>query len=52
MYSFVSEKPLRLFIPLIFSGGIWAFLHCHPVFIQRLFTNLSLIETEISNDLF
>jgi len=24
MYCLVSEKPLRLFIPLIFSGGIWS----------------------------
>ncbi|MCP4372616.1 MAG: hypothetical protein GY797_31585 [Deltaproteobacteria bacterium] len=24
MYCLVPEKPLRLFIPLLFSGGIWA----------------------------
>jgi len=24
MYCLVPEKPLRLFIPLIFSGGIWS----------------------------
>jgi len=24
MYCLASEKPLRLFIPLIFSGGIWS----------------------------
>jgi hypothetical protein len=24
MYCLVSEKSLRLFIPLIFSGGIWS----------------------------
>jgi hypothetical protein len=30
MYCLVSEKPLRLFIPLIFSGGIWNFLLSTP----------------------
>jgi len=30
MYCLVSEKPLRLFIPLIFSGGIWDFLLSTP----------------------
>ncbi len=30
MYSLVPEKPLRLFIPLIFSGGIWNFLLSTP----------------------
>jgi len=24
MYGLVSKKPLHLFIPLIFSGGIWS----------------------------
>jgi len=24
MYCLVPEKPARLFIPLIFSGGIWS----------------------------
>jgi len=37
MYCLVPEKPLRLFIPLIFSGGIWNFLLSHPALIQRLF---------------
>ena len=30
MYCPVSEKPLRLFIPLIFSGGCWNFLLSIP----------------------
>jgi len=30
MYCLVSEKSLRLFIPLIFSGGIWNFLLSTP----------------------
>jgi len=30
LYCLVSEKPLRLFIPLIFSGGIWNFLLSTP----------------------
>jgi hypothetical protein len=31
MYCLIPEKPLRLFIPLIFSGGIWNFLLSTPV---------------------
>jgi glycerophosphoryl diester phosphodiesterase len=30
MYCLVPEKPLRLFIPLFFSGGIWNFLLSTP----------------------
>jgi len=30
MYCLVPEKPLRLFIPLIFNGGIWNFLLSTP----------------------
>jgi hypothetical protein len=36
-----KSHPLRLFIPLIFSGGIWAFFLSHPALVQRRFTNSS-----------
>jgi hypothetical protein len=42
MYCLVPEKPLRLFIPLIFSGGIWNFLLSHLALIQILFTKASI----------
>jgi len=43
MYAIVSEKPLRLFIPLVFSGGIWNFTLRYPAIIQRLFTSSSTL---------
>ena len=35
LYCLVPEKPLRLFIPLIFSGGIWNFLLSHRFYLLR-----------------
>jgi len=43
MYAIISEKPLRLFIPLIFSGGIWNFILSHLKRTPILFTKASTL---------
>ncbi|MDX2441821.1 MAG: hypothetical protein QNK40_14900, partial [Desulfobacterales bacterium] len=44
LHVLVPEEPMRLFIPLIFSGGIWNFLLSHPTLIQRIFTRASILD--------